>query len=81
MTDALLTPQDMAARLGVPASTVMQWNREKSWPHVRAGRRYRWTEDQYDQIVRGLTVTATSAASPVAGQTARSAARGQAASA
>lgn len=75
MTAALLTPDDMATRLGVPVSTVMHWNREKHWPHVRVGRRYRWTAEQYDLIVRSLTVTTASLAPVIAGQTARSAKR------
>lgn len=77
MTDqALLTPDDMATRLGVPKSTVMQWNREHSWPHVRLGRRYRWTEEQYDTIVRQhVHVGGHGVAPSTSGLTRRSAAR------
>ena len=76
MTNALLTPDTLADRLGVPVSTVMQWNREFSWPHVRIGRRYRWTEEQYDQIVRQHVAVGPTGAAPVTGGlTRRSAAR------
>lgn len=80
MTAALLTPDAMAERLGVPVSTVMEWNRAKKWPHVRVGRRYRWTEEQYAEIVRGQIVVPKKGAevSALPGQTARSAARGRA---
>lgn len=71
----LLTPDDMAERLGVPVSTVMGWNRTKRWPHVRVGRRYRWTEEQYADIVRRQIVTPVKATAAFPGQTARSAAR------
>lgn len=75
MSGALLTPDDMATRLGVPKSTVMQWNREHSWPHVRLGRRYRWTEEQYDTIVRKHVHVGKTTVPVTSGLTRRSAAR------
>lgn len=76
MSDALITPDQMAERLDVPVSTVMQWNRQFSWPHVRISRRIRWTEEQYDQIVRQHVAVGPTGAAPVTGGlTRRSAAR------
>lgn len=71
---ALLRPEQMAERFDVPVSTILEWNRKFAWPHVRTGNRIRWTEEQYDEIVRRQSVTpATPKGLP--GQTARSAAR------
>ncbi len=71
---ALITPDSMAERFDVPRSTVLEWNRVYNWPHVRAGNRVRWTEEQYAEIVRRLSVT-PAAPKGLPGQSARSAAR------
>jgi len=71
----LITPEQMAERFqGVEVSTVMDWNRKYDWPHVRVGQQVRWTEEQYDEIVRRQTVTPTRPKG-LPGQTQRSARR------
>lgn len=70
----LLTPEDLAQRFDAPVSTVMKWNRDHQWPHVRVGNRIRWTEEQVAEILRRQTVTSTEAPS-LPGQTRRSATR------
>lgn len=70
----LLTAADLGKKLGgVPAGTVMEWQRTYKWPHVQFGRKFRWTEEQAEQIVKSHTV----AGKPIrtTGQTARSARR------
>ena len=45
--DRLLTVQDLAAYLGVPATTLYQWRYRREGPRgVRVGRhiRYQWTD-------------------------------------
>lgn len=78
MTGQLLTPADVAERLGVPVSTVMEWRKAYSWPVTRIGRRFRWTERQFEQILTAHEVRpAEHSGKPVAvpGQTKRSASR------
>lgn len=47
----LITPDEMARRLGVKVSTVIHWNRVNDWPHTRIGNRVRWTEEQYAEVL------------------------------
>lgn len=76
MSGHLITPEEMAERWdGVAVSTVMEWNRRHSWPHVKVGHSVRWTEDQYQQILRQHTETSPAGKAGLPGQTARSAAR------
>lgn len=76
MTPGLLTAADLADRMGVPENTVMKWARAFAWPHVRLGRRWRWTEEQYEEIVRQHVHTGDEGATPAtSGLTRRSAAR------
>ncbi|MFT3871099.1 MAG: helix-turn-helix domain-containing protein [Nocardioides sp.] len=56
MTERLLTAADLAELLGAPESTVMEWCRTYRWPHVRLGRRFRWTPEQVEQIVAAHVV-------------------------
>jgi len=70
----LLTPDDLAEEFGVPVSTVMLWNRDNGWPHVRVGRRIRWTPEQLEEILRRQSVTPAKAPK-LPGQTSRSARR------
>lgn len=39
-----LTESDLAERLGVPESTVTEWRRRYSWPHMKIGKRVRFSE-------------------------------------
>lgn len=76
MSNHLITPEEMAERWdGVAVSTVMEWNRRHAWPHVKVGHSVRWTEDQYQQILRQHTETTSAGKSGLPGQTKRSAAR------
>lgn len=63
----LLTPADLAERW----STTSRWVMENyaQWPHVRLGRRVRFTEAQVAEIERRNTVAHRPAAT---GQTGRS---------
>lgn len=70
----LLTPEDLAEEFGVPVSTVMLWNRQNGWPHVRVGRRIRWTREQLTEILRRQSVAPVKQAK-LPGQTSRSAKR------
>ena len=71
----LITPEQMADSFDrVPVSTVLEWNRKLGWPHVRVGHRIRWTEEQYEEIVRRQSVT-PAMPKGLPGQTSRSAAR------
>jgi hypothetical protein len=72
---ALITPEQMAERFsGVEVKTVLEWNRKYHWPHVRVGKQLRWTEEQYDEIVRQHSA-AGDRPKGLPGQTARSASR------
>lgn len=52
----LYTVEEVAAALGIKPSTLWQKCRERDVPHVRFARRYRFTQEQYEQIVEGATV-------------------------
>lgn len=71
----LLTPADLAAHFKVDDErTILEWTRRYSWPHIRAGRRFRWTPEQVAQIERLQTVTPEGVKAKD-GRTARSARR------
>lgn len=78
MSEHLLTPADLAERLRLPEEQVMKLRRRHDWPHVRLGRRFRFTESQVDQIVASRTVKGGSKSPTSKGQTARSASRARA---
>lgn len=53
MSDDLLTPDDLAAQFGgVSRARVLEWRKTYDWPHVRVGRRYFFTPEQFAQIVK-----------------------------
>lgn len=56
MTD-VITPDQLAERLGVPRRRVIEWNATYRWPHIRIGRRIRWTPEQVEQILRKHVIT------------------------
>lgn len=60
----IYTADDVAKAFGVSREYVQQRCREKAWPHLRVGRRYRFTEDDFGDIAKRLRVpaSATSAA-------------------
>jgi uncharacterized protein YjcR len=70
----LLTPADLADKLGVPVRTVMLWRKSHAWPSVTIGRRCWFTPEQVAQIIAKHTETPQPAPSVVvSGQTTRSA--------
>lgn len=54
MTTPLLTDADLANLIGdgTSAATVAEWRRRYDWPHVRLGRKVRYTETNVEQILR-----------------------------
>jgi hypothetical protein len=74
MSADLLTPADLAAKLGVPVKTAMLWRTQHAWPHIKIGRRFWYTPEQVAQIIAQHTVTPQPAPNVVvSGQTTRSA--------
>lgn len=55
--DDLLTPDDLGAKFGgVSGVRVLEWRKQYDWPHVRLGRRIRFTPEQAAQIVKAHSV-------------------------
>lgn len=50
-SEARLTHADLAERLNLPLSTVVDLRRREGWPHVRFGKSVRFTEEQFAEIV------------------------------
>lgn len=48
---ARLTHADLAERLNMPLSTVIQLRKREGWPHCRFGKTVRFTEEQAAEIV------------------------------
>lgn len=71
----LIRDTDLADEFGIDVARLHRLRREKKWPHVKFSRHdIRFTEDQRQQIIAMQTVGGRTSK----GQTARSAARGQA---
>jgi excisionase family DNA binding protein len=47
----LLTPDDLAELFGLSPKKVLELRSKHGWPHVRLGRRIRFTEEQVAQII------------------------------
>ena len=76
MSSPLKTHADLAARLSLPLSTVVELRKKEKWPHERFGRAVRFTDEQIEQIIAThTTVDETKAPDMFAGQTKRSARR------
>lgn len=76
--DGLLTPADLAEKLVTTEAQVMEWRRSYDWPHVRLGRKVRFTDQQVEAIIAAHSVRPTKkteAPVKIAGQTSRSARR------
>lgn len=54
----LLTPADLAEKFDVNERTIHEWRKAYKWPCVKVGRRYRWTPEQLEQILRTHSVKA-----------------------
>ncbi|MFS3128677.1 helix-turn-helix domain-containing protein [Nocardioides sp. Bht2] len=65
MTAARLTHSDLAERLNLPLSTVVELRKREGWPHVRLGKAVRFTEAQVEQIVTSHIVTSAPEAAPM----------------
>lgn len=52
MIEATYTPDDLAARFGVPRRRILEWNALYAWPHTRIGRHIYWTETQLSAVLR-----------------------------
>lgn len=78
MADSLITPAEFAARWGdVTERWVIDARLKYRWPCVQVGRKVRFTEQQFEEIVRRHTAQAgvgTEQEDRLAGQTDRSAA-------
>lgn len=59
--NADLTHADIADRLKLPVSTVVELRKREGWPHVRFGKAVRFTEAQYAEIVATHVVSETPA--------------------
>lgn len=57
MIETTYTPDDLAARFGVPRRRVLEWNSLYSWPHTRIGRHIYWTESQLSAVLRRHNVS------------------------
>lgn len=75
MIDDLLTEDELAERLGVSPAKVAEWRRTYGWPHVRIGRRIRYTIADVRDIESRHHVAAANRGGGLAGQSALSAAR------
>ena len=49
--EKLMTSAELAAKLDVSTETVHRMCRTRKWPHVKVGRLYRFTEEQYETII------------------------------
>lgn len=55
--EPLRTHADLAERLKMPLSTVVELRKREGWPCVRLGRAVRFTEEQVAHIIASHTVT------------------------
>ncbi len=56
-SNRLLTHADLAERLNMPLSTVVQLRKSEGWPHYRLGKTVRFTEEQVREILARHLVT------------------------
>lgn len=54
--EARLTHADIAERLNMPLSTVVEIRKREGWPHVRVGKAVRFTEEQVGEIIASHVV-------------------------
>ena len=54
--DKLLTPQEIAALLGVAESTIYQWTHQEFIPHIKLGRFVRFKQKQVEEWVEKRSV-------------------------
>ena len=50
-TEKLMTSAELAAKFQVSTETVHRMCRTNKWPHVKVGKLYRFTQEQYETIV------------------------------
>ena len=75
-TSPLRSHADLADLLNLPLSTTIELRKREQWPHMRFGRKVRFTDEQVDQILaQHASVDAAKAPPIFAGQTPRSARR------
>ncbi len=68
------TEADLAEMFGVDEPTITKWRRQYDWPHLKMGRRVRFTEAAVVEI-EGRHHVAGERVRSLPGQTSRSAAR------
>lgn len=56
MTITTISDADLADALNVPREYVQTQCRARRWPHMRVGRRYRFTTAHVDAIAAAMTV-------------------------
>lgn len=61
MSDALITPAQLAEMFDLTEAKVMELRRKHDWPHVRLGRRFRFTPEQVARIIADHTATSDGA--------------------
>ena len=49
--EKLMTSAELAAKFQVTTETVHRMCRTNKWPHVKVGRLYRFTQEQYETII------------------------------
>lgn len=62
---ARLTHADLAERLNLPLSTVVELRKREGWPHHRFGKAVRFTEAQVAEIVATHVVSDAPTETPV----------------
>lgn len=75
MTAPLKTHADLADRLALPLSTTIELRKREGWPHVRLGRKVRFTDEQIEQIITTHTTVDQVVEKVSSGLTARSSRR------
>lgn len=55
--EARLTHADVAERLNLPLSTVVELRKREGWPHIRLGKAVRFTEEQVAEILTSHIVS------------------------
>lgn len=53
---ALLSHADLAERLNLPLSTIVELRQREGWPHHRFGKAIRFTEEQVAEIIASHAV-------------------------
>lgn len=75
MTAHLLTEADLAELMQETEARVYEWRKRYRWPHLKIGRKVRYTEAQVEQILAAHVVAGEKPKAEDSGLSKRSAAR------